>query len=142
MTTPYPNFDDTAHCRLPGVDPGRFHPPKGTDSVSYGITKKLCTGGGKVPACPFVDACREYGLAHAVHGIWGGIGDKERKRIRAARRIVPEPLSVGVIAGVPNSREQPAPDWYTRRPCVVCGSQVRTRNMTQHMRETHEQVSA
>lgn len=139
---PYPDYDDTAHCRLPGVDPERFHPPKGVDSRTHATTKKLCTGGGKVPPCPFLAECREYGITHSVSGVWGGIGDYERKQIRKERRIVPEPLSMGVIALVSGSREVRATDWYTRRPCTSCGKEIRTRNMSRHLREQHGRMAS
>jgi hypothetical protein len=133
---PYPAYDDTAHCRLPGVDRDRFHPPVGTDSHTHSNTKKLCTGGGKVPACPFLEPCREYGLTHAVSGIWGGHGERERRRIREARRIVPEPLSMASMAAAPRS-EQPRPDWFALRACDVCGQELRPKNLPRHRREQH-----
>jgi len=88
----YPPIDDTAHCRLPGVDPERFHPRKSENQHQVRTTKAMCNGGGKVPACPFRDKCREYGITHNVSGIWGGFGEDERKAERKARRIVPDPL--------------------------------------------------
>lgn len=88
----YPAIDDTAHCRRPGVDPERFHPPKSINGDYVRTTKAMCNGGGKIPACPFRDACREWGITHAVSGIWGGFAEDERKAARKARRIVPEPL--------------------------------------------------
>lgn len=136
----YPAFDHRAHCRLPGVDPARFHPQHGVDSHTYRNTKKLCTGGGKVPACPFLAECREYGLTHAVHGIWGGFGETERKELRKARRIVPEPLSMGVIASVPNTRAHKSRvDWFALRACDVCGKEMRPKTLPRHRREQHRQ---
>jgi hypothetical protein len=52
----------------------------------------MCNGGGKVPTCPFRDECREYGITHAVGGIWGGYSEDERKAARKARSIVPNRL--------------------------------------------------
>jgi hypothetical protein len=133
----YPAFDDRAHCRLPGVDAERFHPSQGTDSHTYANTKKLCTGGGKVPACPFLAECREYGLTYNVSGVWGGIGEKERRRIREARRIVPEPLSMGLIAQVPNTRERERQRWVGDSPCPECGKGLHPKGLRRHLRAIH-----
>lgn len=134
---PYPDYDGTAHCRLPGVDRDRFHPPKGVDSHTHRNTKALCTGGGKVPACPFLDGCREYGLTHSVHGVWGGIGEKERKEIRHARRIVPVPLSMSVVPNSPQARA----DWFALRPCELCGKEMRPQTLRRHRRDIHREAS-
>ena len=39
--------------------------------------------------CPIKMKCLEYALeAHEVHGIWGGLTPKERKRLQGGRGIV------------------------------------------------------
>ena len=89
----YPPIDNTAHCRRPGVDPERFTPRQGANGHTVNNTKALCNGGGKIPACPFRDSCREWGVTHAVAGIWGGWAEDERKAERKRRRIKPAALS-------------------------------------------------
>lgn len=92
MTNDTLRVDETAHCREPGIDPERFHPAKGSNGYTVDATKKLCTGSSFRPPCPFLDKCREYGITHSVHGIWGGLAEDGRKAARKARRIVPAPL--------------------------------------------------
>jgi len=43
-------------------------------------SKNICA------ACPVLDQCREYALSTGQqHGIWGGLSERERHRIRAVR---------------------------------------------------------
>lgn len=35
--------------------------------------------------CPVVDACAEWGIAHEIHGIWGGLTEAQRRTIRRQR---------------------------------------------------------
>lgn len=95
----YPPFDGTQHCAQPGVDPERFHPGRGANGSTVEQAKVLCKGDGTHPPCPFLDGCREYGVTHSVSGLWGGWGENQRKEEQKRRRIVPEPLSFGDIAG-------------------------------------------
>lgn len=65
-------------CVNEGADPDLFFPGRGEsneDAVS--ICKR----------CPVRDLCLEYALEHGEHhGIWGGTSERERRRIRRARR--------------------------------------------------------
>lgn len=37
--------------------------------------------------CPVADRCLEYALAHHIkHGIWGGLTERERRRMARSRR--------------------------------------------------------
>lgn len=36
--------------------------------------------------CPVVAECREHGISHEAHGIWGGLSENERRRARRQRR--------------------------------------------------------
>ena len=38
--------------------------------------------------CPLMVACREYGIAHEEHGMWGGTTPPQRAKIRKQRRQV------------------------------------------------------
>lgn len=74
------SFMDRANCR--GVDPGLFFPGRGepTDAA-----RSVCG------ACEVVDDC----LAYALHtgerfGIWGGLSERERRRIRSGAATVEE----------------------------------------------------
>jgi hypothetical protein len=135
---PIPEYDKTAHCRLPGVNPARFHAtPRSAHWQTISVTKKLCTGGGKVPACPFVDKCREYGLAHAVSGIWGGLDDKERRAVQNGRGITPEPLMSTIIASPTSSQSQQRADSFALVACPECSREMRPGSLRRHLREKH-----
>ena len=44
--------------------------------------------------CAVADQCLEYALEYGVeHGIWGGKSERERRRLRRARRGAPVTLS-------------------------------------------------
>ena len=60
------------------MSPNDFHPERG-GPVNH--LKAICR------ACPFVDDCRDYALAHPeLHGIWGATSVRERQQIRNRRR--------------------------------------------------------
>lgn len=68
---------DMANCL--GVDPELFFPERGeaTDDA-----KNACRG------CVVREACREYALRTGQkHGVWGGLSERERRRIRKQRRM-------------------------------------------------------
>ncbi len=71
--------DWQAHANCIGIDPELFFPGRGeTDTVAE--AKEVCAG------CSVREACLEYALTHVVKfGIWGGLSEKERRRIRMAR---------------------------------------------------------
>jgi len=135
---PIPEYDKTAHCRLPGVDPARFHAtPRSAHWQTISVTKKLCTGGGKIPACPFLDKCLDYGLNNAVSGIWGGLDEVERSAERKRLRIVPEPLMMTVIAPTRGREPRERADSFALAPCPECSKEMRPKSIRRHLRETH-----
>lgn len=69
-----PAFFDQGACRTAPIE--WFFPERGADTTR---AKKICAG------CPVLDVCREHGL-HERHGIWGGLSERERRRVRAQRR--------------------------------------------------------
>ncbi len=71
-----PAFMDLGSCR--GVDPDIFFPDRG-DSLAP--AKAVCA------ECIVRDECLEYALANGERfGVWGGTSERERRRIRRARR--------------------------------------------------------
>jgi hypothetical protein len=140
---PIPEYDATAHCRLPGVNPARFHAtPRSAHWQTISVTKKLCTGGGKIPACPFLDKCLDYGLNNAVSGIWGGLDEVERSAERKRLRIVPEPLMSTVVASPPSSQSRQRADSFALVACPECSKEMRPKSMRRHLRETHGKRAA
>jgi len=66
-----------ANCQ--GVDPDLFYPKRGEPSAE---AKRVCAG------CLVREVCLEHALATGEHhGIWGGVSERERRRLRRGRRI-------------------------------------------------------
>lgn len=59
-----------------GVDPELFFPGR---TESGNRAKAVCG------ACPVMDQCRAYGMGEKF-GIWGGLSQRDRDRIRRKRR--------------------------------------------------------
>ncbi len=68
---------DLANCL--GVDPDLFFPERGASTRE---AKEVCRG------CVVQNDCLEYALVHSEKfGIWGGMSERERRRIRRARSL-------------------------------------------------------
>jgi len=85
-----------------------FFPGRGEATST---AKKVCA------VCPVLGDCREWAMAtNQRHGIWGGMSERERRRVRAARarqaapnRFGPVPnrqRSAEILAYVENLRRQ------------------------------------
>ena len=60
-----------------GVDPDLFFPERGASTRE---AKEVCRG------CVVRQECLDYALAHGEKfGIWGGMSERERRRVRRAR---------------------------------------------------------
>ena len=71
------SWQDEANCL--GVDPDLFFPERGASTRE---AKEVCRG------CVVREACLEYALANGEKfGIWGGMSERERRRIRRARAL-------------------------------------------------------
>lgn len=72
------DWKSKANCM--GVDPDLFFPERG---MSTREAKEVCRG------CVVQEDCLEYALANGEKfGIWGGVSERERRRIRRARALV------------------------------------------------------
>lgn len=78
---------DEGRCR--GMDPDLFYPHRG-DMAGLAAAQAVCA------ECEVRRACLDYGLGEK-QGVWGGFSDRERRRIRRARRL-PEPPEWGANA--------------------------------------------
>lgn len=68
-------WQDEANCL--GVDPDLFFPERGASTRE---AKEVCKG------CVVREDCLEYALANGEKfGIWGGMSERERRRIRRQR---------------------------------------------------------
>lgn len=70
-------WQDLANCL--GVDPDLFFPERGASTRE---AKEVCKG------CTVREECLEYSLATGEKfGIWGGLSERERRRLRRQRAI-------------------------------------------------------
>lgn len=97
-----PMWMAVARCR--SLDSDVFFP---RDGVGVEAAKTVCS------SCPVRQQCLEYAVANGIeHGVWGGASERERRRIRAARKranpagveagsrgLVKEPASAGLSGG-------------------------------------------
>ena len=76
-TAPDKSWQDYANCL--GVDPDLFFPERGASTRE---AKEVCRG------CVVREDCLEYALANGEKfGIWGGMSERERRRIRRQRAL-------------------------------------------------------
>ena len=72
LTPDDPEWQEKALCAQ--TDPEAFFPEKGGSTRE---AKRICMG------CEVRDACLEYALAHDERfGIWGGLSERERRRLK------------------------------------------------------------
>lgn len=77
--TPDTTWMAEAACR--GKDTALFYPASG-DHASAERAKAVCAG------CPVREACLDYAVVNAdPFGIWGGLAESGRRRLRRVRRI-------------------------------------------------------
>jgi WhiB family redox-sensing transcriptional regulator len=70
-------WQDFANCR--GADPDLFFPERG---ASTRAAKTICR------ECSVQDACLEFAIVSSEKfGIWGGMSERERRKIRKQRQI-------------------------------------------------------
>lgn len=50
-------------------------------------------------ACPVITPCRDYALEWEMHGIWGGMTERERKDYRRTHNIAYKRPTPSVIIG-------------------------------------------
>lgn len=82
------SWQDFANCL--GVDPDLFFPERGASTRE---AKEVCRG------CVVRDDCLEYALANSEKfGIWGGMSERERRRIRRQRALARQAAAVGLQA--------------------------------------------
>lgn len=80
---PDKSWQNLANCL--GVDPDLFFAERGASTRE---AKEVCRG------CVVRDECLEYALVNREDfGIWGGMSEKQRKRIRRQRRIGAQAIS-------------------------------------------------
>jgi WhiB family transcriptional regulator, redox-sensing transcriptional regulator len=65
-------------ARCMGADPEIFHPPPDDEGLE---AKAICA------ICPVREACLEHAIiAREKQGVWGGLSERERRRLVRQRR--------------------------------------------------------
>src|SRR6266516_4318297 len=81
-------WQDDANCL--GVDPDLFFPERGASTRE---AKEVCRG------CVVREECLEYALANGEKfGIWGGLSERELRRIRRQRALARRAASGGAAS--------------------------------------------
>lgn len=83
------DWQDDAACK--GMDADLFFPEVGENATD--TAKAVCR------TCPVCAECLEYALTERItHGVWGGLSEKQRRKIRGERvragllpRVTPKP---------------------------------------------------
>jgi len=74
-----PFFDGSQPCAQ--TDPDLFFPENSSEAGKIKNTiRQICN------TCDFKAPCLEYALVHNPLGVWGGLLESERKRLRKTRR--------------------------------------------------------
>ena len=82
----YQPWMDLALCAQ--VDPDAFFPEKGESNQA---AKRICN------ACPVRAQCLEFALTNKEqHGIWGGLSERERRKLRKPSRYSNDQLKAAV----------------------------------------------
>lgn len=77
LQSPEPSWQRQANCM--GVEPDLFFPERGSSTRE---AKEVCRG------CVVQEDCLEYALANGEKfGIWGGLSERERRKIRRRRSL-------------------------------------------------------
>lgn len=108
------DFMDMAACR--GEDPALFYPERYESTTE---AKAMCA------SCPVRIDCLEYALSLPIsddHGIWGGLSERERDRIRSQRGGL---APCGTSAAYERHRRRGDP---TCEPCLTAKRLENARN--------------
>jgi hypothetical protein len=72
-------FPDLSAGQCRGMPPEWFYPEQGQNMARIRV---ICDG------CPVKALCREWGIHHEHHGVWGGLTERGRRIERRRRAIV------------------------------------------------------
>lgn len=82
MTTQLIDQDWAKNAACAQVDPEPFHPGKRTRRKDIAAAKALCA------SCPVAQQCLADALDRTdEYGIWGGLDERERRKLRRSRRL-------------------------------------------------------
>ena len=108
------DWQSRANCM--GVDPDLFFPERGASTRE---AKEVCRG------CVVREDCLEYALANGEKfGIWGGLSERERRRLRRARA-----MSRRAAATASALDDRASASWAERTPSGGAGARARRASM-------------
>lgn len=94
-TSELPVWQDYANCL--GVDPDLFFPERGASTRE---AKEVCRG------CGVREECLEYALESGEKiGIWGGMSERERRRLRRQRAIARREGTIAITSEITQPQE-------------------------------------
>jgi WhiB family transcriptional regulator, redox-sensing transcriptional regulator len=73
------DFEDP---RCKGIDTEIYYPPEAEQPRELPLLRSICGN------CIHKDECAEWGIKNERYGIWGGLTQNQRTRIRTSRGIV------------------------------------------------------
>lgn len=65
----------------------KYEEDEESDRTDYSLARSICS------TCIYKAPCREWGIHHEAHGVWGGMSPKERQHARSRRGIILDSLS-------------------------------------------------
>lgn len=77
-------------CSSRDVDPNLFFAKRANHRETLPLAKAVCRD------CPLVDECAEYAIPHERYGVWGGLSEEDRRKMR--RRLG---IRLNDVEGVP-----------------------------------------
>jgi WhiB family transcriptional regulator, redox-sensing transcriptional regulator len=81
----FPFWMDDPGVKCKGIV-GFFYPDK--SAVEVMRAKDVCNGNDGLPPCPFRRECLHYAIDHnEIYGVWAGTSERDRRKIRRARRL-------------------------------------------------------
>lgn len=82
-----------------GIPTSTFFPDR-YDAATLAAARKVCR------SCPLIEPCAEWGIRHEMHGVWGGLSERQREHARAKRGLTnfPPVMKVPVVLGKGDSR--------------------------------------
>lgn len=97
--------------RCVGADPDMFFPARGAPTAP---AKAVCA------SCPVREPCLDWGLRHEHHGIWGGLAERERRRLRRERAIAVTTPEAFVAMGIAACGTPAGYNRHRRQGTPVC----------------------
>lgn len=87
-----------------GLCRGRLEEFEDINTLTSYRAAQVCLSG-----CPVFELCRDWGVRHERHGMWGGLTDRQLAAARREHGIAIEEIRTGELAPRPKPVRRPAP---------------------------------